>query len=77
MAFALDTTGNELGTPPGSAFSLGIEVDDLAALKTRLEASGANLQGFDSRRCEAIFVTDPDGNRVAFHHLKDASVRNP
>ncbi len=77
VGFALVTEGDEVGTPPGSAFSLGIEVGDLAGLKAKLEKAGAKMQGFESPRCDAVFVTDPDGNRVTVHHLKDAFIRNP
>ncbi len=76
IGFALDTDWAYFGSKPGSAFGLGIEVDDLGATRARLEAAGASVDGFDSPRCAAIFVADPDGNRVVFHHLKDASLRN-
>jgi catechol 2,3-dioxygenase-like lactoylglutathione lyase family enzyme len=77
VGFAINSVGAEHGTPPGSAFSLAIEVADLTALKAKLEKSGVQLQSFESPRCDAVFVADPDGNRVAFHHLKNASLRNP
>jgi catechol 2,3-dioxygenase-like lactoylglutathione lyase family enzyme len=76
FGFALDTEWEYFGSKPGSAFGLGIEVDDLGATRARLEAAGANVEGYDGPRCAAIFVMDPDGNRVAFHHLKDATLRN-
>jgi len=74
--FALDTEWEYFGSKPGSAFGLGIEVDDLAVTRLRLEAAGAKVESFEGPRCAAIFVADPDGNRVAFHHLIDESLRN-
>jgi catechol 2,3-dioxygenase-like lactoylglutathione lyase family enzyme len=76
IGFALDTDWAYFGSTPGSAFGLGIEVDDLQKTRARLEAAGVHVDGYDGPRCAAIFVTDPDGNRVAFHTLKDASLRN-
>jgi len=76
IAFAIVTGGEEMGTPPGSAFSLALEVGDLAPFKEKFERAGLKVQSWESPRCDALFVPDPDGNRIAFHHLKDASIKN-
>jgi predicted enzyme related to lactoylglutathione lyase len=69
--FALATGGEKLGIPPGSAFAVAFETDDVNAAFERLRASGANVDPvFESPFCHACFARDPDGNRFTLHQLK-------
>jgi len=53
------TEGDEVGTPPGSAFSLGIEVGDLAGLKAKLEKAGiASLKALATDNAHIAKILD-------------------
>ncbi|MET0751428.1 MAG: VOC family protein [Solirubrobacterales bacterium] len=47
-----------------------IHVDDVAAARAELEASGVEFGGetFDTGVCHMAFFTDPDGNDLMLHH---------
>jgi predicted enzyme related to lactoylglutathione lyase len=58
---------------PGTAQSLMLEVDDLAAFQARLAAQGVTSFGpFETPVCWISGVQDPDGNSVGLHQLKKA-----
>jgi catechol 2,3-dioxygenase-like lactoylglutathione lyase family enzyme len=60
--------GESIGIAPGSQFSAAFEVDDVAAMRTRLLALSVPVSDLsDSPVCVSCFVTDPDGNRFALH----------
>jgi predicted enzyme related to lactoylglutathione lyase len=54
---------------PSSAL-LALQVDDVAAVKERLEAAGIEFRGdiMDSGVCHQAFFEDPDGNLLGLHH---------
>jgi predicted enzyme related to lactoylglutathione lyase len=54
---------------PGSAM-VALQVEDVAAVKERLEAEGIQFGGdiMDSGVCHQAFFHDPDGNLLGLHH---------
>jgi len=63
--------GESIGIAPGSQFSAAFEVDDVAAMQTKLKEAGVEVGDVqDSPVCFSCFVTDPDGNRFALHQRK-------
>jgi catechol 2,3-dioxygenase-like lactoylglutathione lyase family enzyme len=60
----------------GMAFSpqknahLALHVDDVAAARQELEATGVEFTGeiFDTGVCHMAFFVDPDGNDLMLHH---------
>jgi predicted enzyme related to lactoylglutathione lyase len=54
---------------PSSAM-IALQVDDVEATRTRLEAEGIEFRGeiIDSGVCHQTFFTDPDGNLLGLHH---------
>ena len=59
------------GAKPSPTMELGFEVDDLAALQTRLAETG--VTGFKPQRMgwgEVIEGHDPDGHRVIVYRLR-------
>jgi predicted enzyme related to lactoylglutathione lyase len=63
--------GEALGIAPGSQFSAAFEVDDVAAIRSRLAELGVQVtEVSESPVCFTCFVTDPDGNRFALHQRK-------
>jgi predicted enzyme related to lactoylglutathione lyase len=60
----------QVGTA-GSAQSLALEVDDLAALRSKLSASGIETsEPHDFPSCSISVVRDPDGNQIWLHQAK-------
>jgi predicted enzyme related to lactoylglutathione lyase len=58
---------------PGTAMSLGIEVDDMAAMRASLTARGIeSSEPFETPMCFISGVQDPDGNTVFLHQSKNA-----
>ncbi len=56
---------------PGSAQSLGLEVDDLAAFRTKLVGRGIDASELhDVGNCWISVVRDPDGNQIWLHQRK-------
>ena len=49
---------------------VALQVDDVAAARTALEAQGVTFRGdsFDSGVCHQAFFNDPDGNPLILHH---------
>ena len=47
-----------------------LHVDDVAAVRTELEAKGVTFAGetLDTGVCHMAFFTDPDGNDLMLHH---------
>ncbi len=54
---------------PSSAM-VALQVDDVAAVKERLEGAGIQFGGdiMDSGVCHQAFFHDPDGNQLGLHH---------
>ena len=54
---------------PSSAM-VALQVDDVAAVKERLEGAGIQFGGdiMDSGVCHQAFFEDPDGNLLGLHH---------
>ena len=54
---------------PSSAL-VALQVDDVAAVKERLEGAGIEFRGdiMDSGVCHQAFFQDPDGNLLGLHH---------
>ena len=54
---------------PGNAW-VALQVDDVAAARTALEAEGMTFRGdsFDSGVCHQAIFADPDGNTLILHH---------
>jgi predicted enzyme related to lactoylglutathione lyase len=54
---------------PSSAL-VALQVDDVAAVKERLESEGVQFRGdiLDSGVCHQAFFQDPDGNLLGLHH---------
>ena len=60
----------QVGTP-GTAQSLALEVDDLAALRAALTERGAeSTEPYETPICWISMVRDPDGNQVWLHQSK-------
>ncbi len=56
---------------PGTAQSLGIEVDDMTATRAALKARGIeSSEPFETPMCFISGVQDPDGNTVYLHQSK-------
>ena len=49
---------------------VALHVDDVAALRARLESAGVSFRGetLDTGVCHMAFFTDPDGNALMLHH---------
>ncbi len=63
--------GEGIGIAPGSQQSAAFEVDDAAAMREKLHATGVKVSDLnESPVCFSCFVTDPDGNRFALHQRK-------
>jgi predicted enzyme related to lactoylglutathione lyase len=50
--------------------AIALHVDDVAAARERLEASGVQftMDTFDTGVCHMAFFADPDGNALMLHH---------
>jgi predicted enzyme related to lactoylglutathione lyase len=60
----------QVGTP-GTAQSLAIEVDDMAAFRASLKERGLESnEPFETQICYISMVRDPDGNQVWLHQSK-------
>ena len=69
--FAIAAGGEAIGIQPGSAFTVGFEVDDFDGTIKQLQANGVKMEEpFESPTCRSCFASDPDGNRFAVHKLK-------
>ncbi len=63
--------GEPLGFTPGTSFGLMLEVDDVAAERSRLLERGITVGEFiETPVCFMTFVTDPEGNIVGLHQRK-------
>lgn len=63
--------GEPLGYMPGKSTGASFEVDDIRAMREKVEKAGAKVTGVqDFPNCSACFVTDPEGNQFAFHQRK-------
>ena len=62
-----DAFGQEFRT---STSWVALQVDDVAAARSALEAHGVEFQGdiLDSGVCHQAFFLDPDGNPLILHH---------
>lgn len=77
MEFNIGTTafglgnGETLGFEPGKSNGASFEVDDIAAMRERLVAAGAEVgELIQFPNCSAVFASDPEGNRFALHQRK-------
>ena len=60
----------QVGTP-GTAQSLAIEVNDMAATRAELAQRGAeSTEPFETQICFISMVRDPDGNQIWLHQSK-------
>jgi predicted enzyme related to lactoylglutathione lyase len=56
---------------PGSAQSLAVEVDDIAAAREQLAARGVEAtEPFETPVCFISMISDPDGNQICLHQAK-------
>lgn len=63
-------TFEQLGTP-GTAQSLALEVDDIAAARTELRGRGIEMsEPHELPNCWLAVLEDPDGNRIRLHQAK-------
>src|SRR3954463_5883975 len=53
-----------------NANHVALQVEDVAAARSSLEARGVSFMGeiFDTGVCHMAFFTDPDGNALMLHH---------
>jgi len=63
-------TFEQLGVP-GQAHALALEIADLPAFRTQLDARGvASTPPFETPVCFISTITDPDGNKIHLHQAK-------
>jgi predicted enzyme related to lactoylglutathione lyase len=63
--------GEPLGYEPGKSTGVSFEVDDIGAMREKVLKAGATATEVrDFPNCSACFVTDPEGNRFAFHQRR-------
>lgn len=63
--------GESLGFEPGASNGAAFEVDDLKAMRDRLQAAGAEVSEiYDFPACSSCFARDPEGNRFALHQRR-------
>ena len=65
----MQSDGFGLEFAPSSSM-VALAVDDVAAVRERLEGEGITFRGdvLDSGVCHQAFFADPDGNLLALHH---------
>ncbi len=62
----------QLGTP-GHAGALALEIDDLAAMRARLLATGIEAtEPYETPICWISQLRDPDGNTITLHQRKSS-----
>jgi extradiol dioxygenase family protein len=63
--------GEPLGYMPGQSTGAAFEVDDIHAMRKRLQDSGVTVsEVHDFPPCFSCFTNDPEGNRFAIHQRK-------
>lgn len=63
--------GESLGFQPGSSTGAAFEVDDLPAMREKLQAGGVEVsEVFEFPACITCFASDPEGNRFALHQRR-------
>lgn len=63
--------GEPLGFMPGASNGAAFEVDDIDALRSRLQTTGLEvIELHEFPACTTCFASDPDGNRFALHQRK-------
>jgi predicted enzyme related to lactoylglutathione lyase len=63
--------GEALGFVPGASNGAAFEVDDIEALRSRLQTTGLEVSELhEFPACRTCFASDPDGNRFALHQRK-------
>ena len=63
--------GTPLGFIPGESTGVSFEVDNIAEMRdklVKLNVKCSELHEFPN--CQAVFASDPEGNRFALHQLK-------
>ena len=63
--------GEPLGYEPGKSTGASFEVDDIRAMREKVLQSGVTASEVkDFPNCSACFVSDPEGNKFAFHQRR-------
>ena len=63
--------GTPLGFMPGQSTGASFEVDDIEGMRERFIKHNIKCSDLhDFPNCQAVFVTDPEGNRFALHQRK-------
>lgn len=63
--------GESLGLMPGASNGAAFEVDDVRAMRDRLEESGVEVgEIHEFPACFSCFASDPEGNKFAIHQRK-------
>ena len=63
--------GESLGYEPGASTGAAFEVDDLQAMRDRLQAAGSEVtEIYEFPACSSCFARDPEGNRFALHQRR-------
>ena len=63
--------GEPLGFMPGASNGAAFEVDEIGALRSRLQSMGLDVSELhEFPACTTCFASDPDGNRFALHQRK-------
>jgi predicted enzyme related to lactoylglutathione lyase len=63
--------GEGLGFTPGSSTGAAFEVDDINAMRERLQKHGVDISDvYEFPPCFSAFASDPEGNRFAIHQRK-------
>ena len=63
--------GESLGYEPGKSSGISFEVDDIVDMRRRLLDSGVEAGEVNEfPACQAVFASDPEGNKFAIHQRK-------
>jgi catechol 2,3-dioxygenase-like lactoylglutathione lyase family enzyme len=63
--------GESLGFEPGASNGAAFEVDDIRAMRERLNAAGVEVsEVYEFPGCFSCFTRDPEGNRFAIHQRR-------
>lgn len=63
--------GEPLGYAPGTSTGAAFEVDNIAEMRERFMKENVPVSELhDFPNCQAVFVTDPEGNKFSLHQRK-------
>ncbi len=69
--------GTPLGYEPGASTGAAFEVDDVRAVRERLEKAGVEVSDVhEFPTCQTCFSRDPEGNRFAIHQTRPPTPEN-